>query len=159
LAVIQLTEEITVTSQTGPEEAVRQAIARATAAMLDVENVEVKRVEALLENMSVVGYRVMLEVTQSLDPESQVSSHGDESQMELVRQRILLEDFNQENLDKSDRFLAITRRSTEAPTRMSASITTATCSKIEEDNPRGHLAASRYLSAIPEIPPSVVSAI
>jgi flavin-binding protein dodecin len=108
LAVTQLTEEITVTSQTGPEEAVRQAIARATAAMRDVENVEVKRVEALLENMSVVGYRVMLEVTQSLDPESQVSSHGDESQLELVRQRILLEDLSQENLDKSDRFLAIT---------------------------------------------------
>lgn len=108
MAVTQLTEEITVTSQTSPEEAVRQAIAQATAAMLDVQNVEVKRVEALLENMSVVGYRVMLEVTQSLAPESQGSSHGDESQLELVRQRILLEDLSQENLDKSDRFLTIT---------------------------------------------------
>jgi hypothetical protein len=29
----------------------------------------VKRVEALLESTNVVGYRVMLEVTQSLDPE------------------------------------------------------------------------------------------
>jgi flavin-binding protein dodecin len=87
LAVTQLTEEITVTLQTGPEEAVRQAIAQATAAMPNVQNVEVKRVEALLENMSVVGYRVMLEVTQSLDPDSQVSSHGDESQLELLTLR------------------------------------------------------------------------
>jgi hypothetical protein len=28
--------------------------------------------------------------------------------VELVRQRVLLEDLSQENLDKSDRFLAIT---------------------------------------------------
>ncbi|MBD0327793.1 MAG: dodecin domain-containing protein [Pyrinomonadaceae bacterium] len=120
MSVTTLTEEITVTSRTSPEEAVRQAVARATSAMPDVESVEVKQVEVLLENSSVVGYRVSLEITQSLDPETvgergepaggsgQLSSHGEESQLELVRQRVLLEDLSQEDIDKSDRFLTIT---------------------------------------------------
>jgi flavin-binding protein dodecin len=114
--VTTLTEEITVTSQTGPEEAVRQAVARATSATPNAEKIEVARVEALLENMSVVGYRVWLEVTFRLDPETigereevasgpgQLSSLGEESQLELVRQRVLLEDLSQEDIDKSDRF-------------------------------------------------------
>ena len=120
MSITTLTEEITVTSRTSPEEAVRQAVARATSAMPNVENVEVKRVEALLENMNVVGYRVWVDVTHRLDPEAvgeraepaggpgQLSSPGEESQLELVRQRVLLEDLSQEDIDKSDRFLTIT---------------------------------------------------
>jgi flavin-binding protein dodecin len=119
VTVTTLTEEITVTSLTSPEEAVRQAVAKATSLMPDVENVEVRRVEALLEDMSVVGYRVTLEVTHSLDPESaaqrrehrdrpeQVSSDKEESQLELVRQRVLLEDLSQEDIERSERFLTI----------------------------------------------------
>lgn len=120
MSVTTLTEEITVTSRTSPEEAVRQAVARATSALPDVESVAVKQVEVLRENSSVVGYRVMLEITQSLDPETvgeraepaggprQLSSYGEESQLEFVRQRVLLEDLSQEDIDKSDRFLTIT---------------------------------------------------
>ena len=63
--VTTLTEEITATALTSPDEAARQAVARATAAMKDIESVEVKRVEVLLENSSVVGYRVSLEVSRS----------------------------------------------------------------------------------------------
>jgi len=76
-------------------------------------------VEALLENMSVVGYRVTLEVTQSLDPEradqreehrrrpDQVPFDGEESHLELVRRRVLLEDLSQEDIESSNRFLTI----------------------------------------------------
>src|SRR5215213_6642474 len=115
-----LTEEITATALTSPDEAVSQAVARATSAMTDIEAVEVKRVEVLLENSSVVGYRVLLEVTRSAaleeDDEREESaggqdeptSYGKKSQLELVRQRVLLEDLSQEDIDRSDRFLTIT---------------------------------------------------
>ena len=116
-----LTEEITASSQTSPDEAVRLAVARAASAMPDIETAEVKRVEVLLENSSVVGYRVSLEVTRSTHFEEAVSqheepaggpnqpiSHGKKSQLELVHQRVLLEGLSQEDLDKSDRFLTIT---------------------------------------------------
>jgi flavin-binding protein dodecin len=118
--VTTLTEEITATAQTGPDEAVRQAVARAASAMTGIEIVEVKRVEVLLENSSVVGYRVSLEVTQNAHPEEvdereeteggrdQPTSHGEESQLELVRQRVLLEDLSQEDIDRLERFLTIT---------------------------------------------------
>jgi flavin-binding protein dodecin len=107
------------TSQTGPEEAVRQATARATAAMPDVENVEVKRVEALLENANVVGYRVVLDLTRSVDPQrtselqeirgshDRVPSSENGSKLEAVKRRVLLEDLDQEEIDESQRFLVI----------------------------------------------------
>jgi flavin-binding protein dodecin len=118
--VTTLTEEITATARTSPDEAVRQAVARAASTMTDIEIVEVKRVEVLFENSSVVGYRVSLEVTQNAHPEEvdereesagspdQPTSHGEESQLELVRQRVLLEDLSQEDIDRSERFLTIT---------------------------------------------------
>jgi flavin-binding protein dodecin len=118
--VTTLTEEITATAQTSLDEAVRQAVARAASVMTDIEIVEVKRVQVLLENSSVVGYRVSLEVTQNAHPEKaderegpagapdQPTSHGEESQLDLVRRRVLLEDLSQEDIDKSERFITIT---------------------------------------------------
>lgn len=87
--------------------------------MTDIEAVEVKRVEVLLENSSVVGYRVSLEVARSAhlevgereepaDGPDEPTSNGEESQLELVRRRILLEDLSQEDIDRSERFLTIT---------------------------------------------------
>jgi flavin-binding protein dodecin len=120
VSVTTLTEEITATALTSPDEAVRQAVARATSAMTDIESVEVKRVEVLLENSSVVGYRVSLEVTQNAYPEEvdereepaggpdQPTAHGEESQLEMVRRRVLLENLSQEDIDRSERFLTIT---------------------------------------------------
>ena len=88
--------------------------------MKDIESVGVKRVEVLLEDSSVVGYRVSLEVTRSAhleevgerhdpaeDPDEH-TSYGEESQLELVRRRVLLEDLSQEDIDRSERFLTIT---------------------------------------------------
>lgn len=120
VSVTTLTEEITATALTSPDEAVRQAVARATSDMTDIETVEVKRIEVLLENSSVVGYRVSLEVTRSAhledigDREEPVgspdepASYGERSQLELVRRRILLEDLRQEDIDRSERFLTMT---------------------------------------------------
>ena len=119
VSVITLTEEITATALTSPDEAVRQAVARATSAMTDIESVEVKRVEVLLDNSSVVGYRVSLEVTRSAHLEevgeseetaghpNEPASYGKKSQLELVRRRVLLEDLSQEDIDRSERFLTI----------------------------------------------------
>jgi flavin-binding protein dodecin len=118
--VTTLTEEITATAQTSPDEAVRLAVAKAASVMTDIEVVEVKRVEVLLENSSVVGYRVSLEVTQNAHPEEvdgreepaggpdQPTTDWEESQLELVRRRVLLEDLSQEDIDRSERFLTIT---------------------------------------------------
>lgn len=69
MPVTTLTQEVTATSRTGPEEAVRQAVARATAEMAEVEHVEVKRVEVLLQDSNVSGYRVTLEVTHTGESE------------------------------------------------------------------------------------------
>jgi len=63
MPVTTLTREVTATSQIGPQEAVSQAIARVTAEMSGVKHVEVKRVEVLLQNTNVAGYRVTLEVS------------------------------------------------------------------------------------------------
>lgn len=63
MSVTTLTQEVAATSRTGPEEAVKQAVTRARSEMAEVEHVEVKRVEVLLKNLNVSGYRVTLEVT------------------------------------------------------------------------------------------------
>jgi len=115
-----LTKEITVTSRTSPEEAQREAVALATAAVPDVKEIKVKHMEVVLKNAGVAGYRVTLEITHGSEAES-VTERGEPrvesrrvwsrsyppSHLELVRQRVLLEDLDQEDLDKSDRFLAI----------------------------------------------------
>lgn len=63
MPVTTLTREVSATSQIGPEEAVTQAVARVTSEMTGVEDVAVKRVEVLLEDTNVTGYRVTLEVS------------------------------------------------------------------------------------------------
>jgi uncharacterized protein (DUF433 family)/flavin-binding protein dodecin len=63
MPVTTLTREVTASSGTSPEDAVRQAVARVTADIAEVEHVEVKRVEVLLQDTSVSGYRLTLEVT------------------------------------------------------------------------------------------------
>ena len=120
MPVMTLTKEITVTSRTSPEEAEMEAVALATAAVPDVKNVEVKQVEVVLDNAVVAGYRVTLEITHGSEAESATGREESRaesrrvwsrsyppSHLELVRQRVLLEDLDQEDLDKSDRFLNI----------------------------------------------------
>jgi hypothetical protein len=119
--VMTLTKEITVTSATTREEAEMEAVALATAAMPDVKEVKVKQVKVVvLKNAGFAGYRVTLEITHGSEAES-VTERGEPrveprrvwsrsyppSHLDLVRQRVLLEDLDQEALDKSDRFLTI----------------------------------------------------
>lgn len=63
MPITTLTREVSATSQTSPEEAVRQAVAGVTAEMDEVEHIEVKRVEVLLRDTNVSGYHVTLEIT------------------------------------------------------------------------------------------------
>lgn len=69
MPVTTLTREVTATSRTGPEEAVRQAIARVTSEISGVRDVEVKRVEVLFEDTYIAGYRVTLRVTHAGEAE------------------------------------------------------------------------------------------
>ncbi len=58
-----LTKELSATSQTSPDEAIREATARATAQLTGIENIKVKEVEVLVQGGKVAGYRVTIEVT------------------------------------------------------------------------------------------------
>ena len=153
MPVTTLTEDITATVLTSPDEAARQAVARATAAMKDIESVEVKRVEVLLENSSVVGYRVSLEVSRSADLEEageREEPAGGPNEPPHTRRnpnwswsvgvsywRILVK--------KTSTGLRGTspspRRSGEAAARTLASTTTGISSRIEGNSPRGHWAS------------------
>ena len=127
MLVVTLTEEISATSMTSPEDAARLAIAQvARAESVEVKSVEVKSVEVLLgDGDTVSGYRVKVEVTREEDTDVLTEPEGgarqsevvwsrshpaaprDESFLELVRKRVLLEELTQEDLNRSDRFLAI----------------------------------------------------
>lgn len=69
MPVTTLSREVTATSQTSPEEAVRQAVARVTTEIDEVEHVEIKRVEVLLQDTNVSGYCLTLEVIHGNDAE------------------------------------------------------------------------------------------
>jgi uncharacterized protein (DUF433 family)/flavin-binding protein dodecin len=102
MPVTTLTREVTATSRTGPEEAVRQAIARVTSEISGVRDVEVKRVEVLFEDTYVAGYRVTLRVTHAGGAEPKngreanysVQGHSPEdqeaAQIPLVTERVPL---------------------------------------------------------------------
>ena len=98
MPVTTITTEITVTSQGDREGAVNQATATRT---LDIgERVEVKRVDALVENGNVTGYRVMVEVAYAGEadtrPDNEDSPHRATqeygSPAEDLRRHVLLED-------------------------------------------------------------------
>lgn len=63
MPVVRLTEEITATSRTSPEEAMKQALSKAESEVDGVTKAEVERVELVLRAGDVVGYRVTLKVT------------------------------------------------------------------------------------------------
>ena len=50
-------------SETGFEDAINQAVARATKTLRGVEGVWVKDMNVMIENGNIVGYKVNLEVT------------------------------------------------------------------------------------------------
>ena len=116
MPVTTITTEITVTSQGDREGAVNQATAIAARALTDVERVKVKRVDALLENGNITGYRVMVEVAYAGEadtrPDNEDSPHRATqeygSPAEDLRRHVLLEDLSEDEIKASDRYLMIT---------------------------------------------------
>jgi dodecin len=62
MSVARVTE-ISAISEQGFEDAVRQAIARATKTLRNVEGAWVKDMNVMIEDGNIVGYKVNLEVT------------------------------------------------------------------------------------------------
>ena len=62
MSVARVTE-LSATSQTGFEDAINQAVARATKTLRGVEGAWVKDQNVLIEDGNIVGYNVNLEVT------------------------------------------------------------------------------------------------
>ena len=62
MSVARVTE-LSATSQTGFEDAINQAVARATKTLRGVEGAWVKDMNVLIEDGNITGYKVNLEVT------------------------------------------------------------------------------------------------
>jgi dodecin len=114
--VTTITTEITVTSQGDREGAVNQATAIATRTLANVERVEVKRVDVLLENGNITGYRVTVEVAyageadtrpdQDDSPHRATREYG--SPAEDLHHHLLLGELSEEEIEASERYLVIT---------------------------------------------------
>src|SRR3954469_378781 len=94
------------------EEALQEGVLNMGANNPGVENVRVKDVDVLFDLGKVIGYRVTLAVTYADKLETALDDEGEgfegASQLELIRQRVLLEDLTQGEVDTSERFLLIT---------------------------------------------------
>ena len=116
MPITTVTTEVTGTSTTSPDEAINQAVARATSALKMVERVEVKEVEAMQENGNVAGYRVTVEVAYGGDakvsPEHEDSTRRGApeygSPSEFLRSHVLLKDVSEDQLEALARCLVIT---------------------------------------------------
>jgi dodecin len=62
MSVARVTE-LSATSQTGFEDAINQAVARATKTLRGVEGAWVKDMNVLIEDGNIVGYKVNVEIT------------------------------------------------------------------------------------------------
>ncbi len=66
MSVARVTE-LSATSETGFEDAINQAIARATKTLRSVEGAWVKDMNVLIEDGNIVGYKVNVEITFMLE--------------------------------------------------------------------------------------------
>ena len=66
MSVARVTE-LSATSETGFEDAINQAVARATKTLRGVEGTWVKDMNVLIEDGSITGYKVNVEVTFMLE--------------------------------------------------------------------------------------------
>ena len=66
MSVARVTE-LSATSETGFEDAINQAVARATKTLRGVEGAWVKDQNVLIENGSITGYKVNVEITFMLE--------------------------------------------------------------------------------------------
>jgi dodecin len=66
MSVARVTE-LSATSQTGFEDAINQAVARATKTLRGVEGAWVKDMNVMIENGNITGYKVNVEITFMLE--------------------------------------------------------------------------------------------
>ncbi|MBA2782486.1 MAG: dodecin domain-containing protein [Rubrobacteraceae bacterium] len=66
MSVARVTE-LSATSETGFEDAINQAVARATKTLRSVEGAWVKDMNVLIEDGNIVGYKVNVEITFMLE--------------------------------------------------------------------------------------------
>jgi dodecin len=66
MSVARVTE-LSATSETGFEDAINQAVARATKTLRGVEGAWVKDQNVMIENGNITGYKVNVEITFMLD--------------------------------------------------------------------------------------------
>ena len=66
MSVARVTE-LSATSETGFEDAINQAVARATKTLRGVEGAWVKDQKVMIENGNITGYKVNLEITFMLE--------------------------------------------------------------------------------------------
>ncbi len=66
MSVARVTE-LSATSETGFEDAINEAVARATKTLRGVEGAWVKDQNVMIENGNIVGYKVNLEITFMLE--------------------------------------------------------------------------------------------
>jgi flavin-binding protein dodecin len=66
MSVARVTE-LSATSETGFEDAINQAVARATKTLRGVEGAWVKDMNVMIENGNIVGYKVNVEITFQLE--------------------------------------------------------------------------------------------
>jgi dodecin len=66
MSVARVTE-LSATSETGFEDAINQAVARATKTLRGVEGAWVKDQNVMIENGNIVGYKVNVEITFMLE--------------------------------------------------------------------------------------------
>ena len=66
MSVARVTE-LSATSQTGFEDAINQAVARATKTLRGVEGAWVKDMNVMIEDGSITGYKVNVEITFMLE--------------------------------------------------------------------------------------------
>jgi dodecin len=66
MSVARVTE-LSATSETGLEDAINQAVARATKTLRGVEGCWVKDMNVLIEDGNIVGYKVNVEITFMLE--------------------------------------------------------------------------------------------
>ena len=66
MSVARVTE-LSATSQTGFEDAINEAVARATKTLRGVEGAWVKDMNVLIENGNITGYKVNVEITFQLE--------------------------------------------------------------------------------------------
>ena len=66
MSVARVTE-LSATSETGFEDAINEAVARATKTLRGVEGAWVKDMNVMIENGNIVGYKVNVEITFMLE--------------------------------------------------------------------------------------------